>query len=129
MSAAFLNLHKPNGEVTQVHTSHSPIDLLDKLPELFRQRSASLGAGFWVDLGISSNTHIFIARDNCPSTENDNCVMDVFAVEVDRESGGKMTEDEVVNSARSVFPDIFSADDSKGLTAYSFSGSASDQGE
>lgn len=126
MSKNHIKLHKPNKEVFPVRTSLcSSNDVLDFLPKLLRQSRVSLAPGFWIEFGVSFETHVFIARE---SRVDPNCLMDVFALEV--RNGGKARLDEVFNSARSTFAHVFGAEDSRtSLTVYSYPDSCSADGE
>lgn len=128
--SSFLKLHAPDGLVVKTRIPHNSPSLLEHLPSLFSQRQIPIpnASGFHVDLGASSETHVFVAREHHPPERDASGhynVMDVFAVKV--EEGGKIREDEVFNKARSHFSDSFAAD-SGGVTAYYFDGSYSEEG-
>lgn len=131
MSTNFIQLHLPNGTVHGVSTSHHQSQLLDFLPALFSQPEVEVRhTRFWLGLGASCDTHVFIAREKPSSGDREpHCLMDVFALEV--RGGAKVRSEEVFNSARSVFQDEFSADDNQRLTEFSYpdSRSVDDQGE
>lgn len=123
MSINHIKLHKVNDEVFPVRTSLYGNQILDNLPELVRSSRAYLSPGFWIERGVSSETHVFVARESF-SREDPNCLMDVFALEV--RDGVKMRPDEVFGAACSAFPCAFSEEDtSRCPTVYYYPGSRS----
>lgn len=116
-----INLHVRNKGTLPISTSLDYCQLLDFLPELLCKKSrVDLSCGFYIDLGVSSETQVFIVCENSP--QNDPyCMMDVYALDV--HEGGKISEGEVFNTARSTFEDAFI--NSENLTAYYFPNSRS----
>lgn len=124
-----IKLHRHKEKVFSVRTSLYCGEILDRLPKLLEKSKVDLGYGFWIELGVSSENYVFVARENT-SREDPHCMFDVFALKV--QDGGKMRLDEVFNTARSTFACAFGSEEKGNLTVYYYPNSRSaddDQGK
>ena len=119
----YINLHVRNNRVLPVSTSLDYCqDYCQFLPDLLSKTSrVDLSHGFWIDLGVSSDTQVFVAREN-RDRDDPYCALDVYAIDL---HGGKIRESEVFNTARSTFEHAFREADAENLTVYYYPNSRS----